>query len=193
MALSLGAGCSKKKPQLPPRAQAPTLTVALPDQIPDATPPPEPSPPTQEAAVREPPKTKPQGHRRTNSRKASPPPANTQNNTQNSVPSNTVAANHPPENPVAETPKPTPTDTAIAETTSQTAPRQEQTTIRLLDETEKNLKGLKGSLTHDEAAMVAQIKSYVSQSRHALSVGDLERANNLAYKAHLLSDALIKR
>jgi hypothetical protein len=188
LALSLGPSCNKKKPQFPTEAQqAPTLTVALPDQIPDAAPPPEPPPPTQEAAVTEPPKTKPQGHRRTNSRKASPPPVNTQN----SVPSNTIAANRPPENPVVETP--TPTDTAIAETTSQTAPRQRQTTIRLLDETEKNLKGLKGSLTHDEAAMVAQIKSYVAQSRQALSAGDLERANNLAYKAHLLSDALVKK
>ena len=63
----------------------------------------------------------------------------------------------------------------------------------MLDETEKNLKGLKGSLTHDEAAMVAQIKSYVAQSRQALYAGDLERANNLAYKAHLLSDALVKK
>jgi hypothetical protein len=40
--------------------------------------------------------------------------------------------------------------------------------------------------------MVEQIKSYVTQSRAAITDGDLVRANNLALKAHLLSDALVK-
>ena len=41
--------------------------------------------------------------------------------------------------------------------------------------------------------MVTQIKSYIAQSRKATSDGDFERAYNLAMKAHLLADALVKK
>ncbi len=41
--------------------------------------------------------------------------------------------------------------------------------------------------------MVAQIRNYMTQSRAATTDGDLLRANNLAVKAHLLTDELIKR
>ncbi len=70
--------------------------------------------------------------------------------------------------------------------------RQKQSTAQLLDETEKRISGLKG-LSHDEEEMLTQIRSYVSQSRKATSDGDFERAYNLATKAHLLSDALVKK
>ena len=41
--------------------------------------------------------------------------------------------------------------------------------------------------------MVTQVKSYISQSRKATSDGDYERAFNLAKKAQLLADALVKK
>jgi hypothetical protein len=41
--------------------------------------------------------------------------------------------------------------------------------------------------------MVAQIKTYIDQSRKATSDNDFERAYNLANKARLLSDALVKK
>jgi len=41
--------------------------------------------------------------------------------------------------------------------------------------------------------MLAQIHSYVNQSKAASDAGDLERANTLASKAHLLSDELAKK
>jgi hypothetical protein len=41
--------------------------------------------------------------------------------------------------------------------------------------------------------MVSQIWSYIAQSRKATIDGDLERALNLAKKAHLLSEALAKK
>jgi hypothetical protein len=53
--------------------------------------------------------------------------------------------------------------------------------------------GLNRTLSHDEEAVVNQIRSYVAQSRKATGDGDFERAYNLATKAHLLSDALVKK
>jgi hypothetical protein len=71
--------------------------------------------------------------------------------------------------------------------------RQKQSTAQLLDETEKTISGLNHSLSHEEEEMLGQIRSYVTQSRKATSDGDFERAYNLATKAHLLSDALVKK
>ena len=85
-------------------------------------------------------------------------------------------------------------DTAIAaDVTSQQLFKQKQTTTELLDSTEKNLKGLNRGLNHDEEIMLTQIKSYIAQSRKATTDGDFERAYNLAMKAHLLAEALLKQ
>ncbi len=97
---------------------------------------------------------------------------------------------HPPANPANEAPP----DTAIAaDVTSAQLIQQKQTTAQLLDATEKTLGGLSHTLSHDEEQMVVQIRSYVAQSRKATTDGDFERAYNLATKAHLLSDALVKK
>jgi predicted ATPase len=71
--------------------------------------------------------------------------------------------------------------------------QQKQTTAELLAATAKNLKSVNRKLNHDEQAMVAQIKTYIDQSRKATSDNDFERAYNLANKARLLSDALVKK
>jgi hypothetical protein len=71
--------------------------------------------------------------------------------------------------------------------------QQKQTTSQLLEETEKTLNGLNRTLSHDEEEIVNQIRSYIGQSRNATKDGDFERAYNLATKAHLLSDALVKK
>ena len=70
---------------------------------------------------------------------------------------------------------------------------QKQTTAELLAATEKNLTSVNRKLSHDEQAMVAQIKTYIAQSHKATSDNDFERAYNLATKARLLSDALVKK
>jgi hypothetical protein len=74
-------------------------------------------------------------------------------------------------------------------TASQTA----QTTTRLLDSTEQSLRGLTRSLSTDEQTTLSQIRSYITQARSALKDQDLERAHNLAVKAHQLSDVLTKQ
>jgi hypothetical protein len=180
----LSVACKKKKPQLPPQSQAPTVAIPVPDEISEAAPPP-PPPPQQEQPVPEPQKPKSQPRHR---KKPAQPPA-TSPDTTAPAGNATVAAAHPPPNPAEGTP-----DTAIAaDVTSEQVTQQKQTTAQMLEAAEKNLNSVKRKLSHDEQAMVAQIKTYIAQSRSATSANDFERAYNLATKARLLSDALVKK
>ncbi len=176
----------KKKPTIPPRLIAPTIPTKLPDSIPL---PPEP-PPVIVAQKPPPPveiKPAPKTHHRNNGTKKTAPataPANAQTT---AAANTTVAGNLPPEPPVP--------DTAIAAVVPQgTAAKDRQTTAEWLDSAEKTVKGLdERTLSDDQKAMVSQIWSYINQSRKATTDGDIERALNLASKAHLLSDALVKK
>ena len=71
--------------------------------------------------------------------------------------------------------------------------RSRQTIEQLLQSTDTNLRSISRQLNDNERAMVEQIKTYMAQARTASTDGDLTRANNLALKAHLLSDELVKR
>jgi len=71
--------------------------------------------------------------------------------------------------------------------------RSRQSVEQLLQSTDSNLRSITRSLSNDERAMVEQIRTYMAQARTASTDGDLTRANNLALKAHLLSDELVKR
>ncbi len=194
-ALLVSTGCAKKKPQLPAQAKAPAEPIAmpLPDEISETTPPPpppqpQPQPPAPEVTVVKPPK-------RHNGKKkiTAVPPASLQATAppaaDASSSNNTVAMAHPPANPAAEA---SPDPAIAADVSNAQLLHQKQSTTQLLDETEKAIGGLKG-LSHDQEEMVAQIRSIVNQSRKATSDGDFERAYNLATKAHLLSDALVKK
>jgi hypothetical protein len=202
--LLFGLGCEKKKPQLPAQAKAPVETVSppLPSEISEEVPPPpppapNPTPPSQPTASVAPPKHRPKKKVTTpapSTQAAANPPATTPSTSTGTGPNTsnsnaTVAAAHPPPNPAAETP---PDPAIAADVTSAQLTRQKQSTAQLLDETEKSISGLKGH-SNDEDEMLTQIRSYVSQSRKATSDGDFERAYNLATKAHLLCDALVKK
>src|SRR3954447_25539239 len=67
-----------------------------------------------------------------------------------------------------------------------------QNTGQLLDATESNLKKLTRQLSDNEQATVRQIRTYIVQAKAAVNDGDLERAYNLATKANLLSNELVK-
>jgi len=59
--------------------------------------------------------------------------------------------------------------------------------------TEENLKKLSArELNADQQQTLNQIREFMEQSRQATAAGDLERAQNLASKARLLSDELVK-
>jgi hypothetical protein len=76
-------------------------------------------------------------------------------------------------------------------TAEQTA--QQRTLDQLTTATTENLKKIEGlQLNPTQQDMVSQIKQFMDQSKTAVAAGDLERGNNLAMKAHLLSDELVK-
>ena len=69
----------------------------------------------------------------------------------------------------------------------------ERSTGQLTSATEENLKKIAGlQLNSSQQEMVSQIKQYMDQSKSAAADGDLDRAHNLAMKAHLLSEDLVK-
>jgi ElaB/YqjD/DUF883 family membrane-anchored ribosome-binding protein len=89
---------------------------------------------------------------------------------------------------------PAPPDTAIAAAMpSAEITKQKENTTQIVDSTENSLKNLSRALSDEEKAMKTQIQSYLQQSRKATTDGDYERAYNLAKKAQLLADALIKK
>lgn len=190
------AGCDqfghKKKASLPPRTIAPTLQVGLPDAIPTPPPPPAPVVVAQEAPKQPEPKPAPKTRHRSSPKKTTPAATNGESTASSNAAGTTTGATTVANNIAPEPPVP---NTAIAAVVpSETATRDKQTTAELLDSAEKTIKSLDDhSLSDDQKAMVSQIWSFIAQSRKATIDGDLERALNLANKAHLLSDALVKK
>jgi hypothetical protein len=73
------------------------------------------------------------------------------------------------------------------------ATRQRQNAERLLGSTGDQLKQLASRpLDGQRQETVDQIRNYMDGSRSALKEGDVQRANTLAEKAHLLTEDLIK-
>ncbi len=190
--LAFQLACHKKqaaqKPKLPGPAEAPTLTQTLPYEIQ-----PEPVPENPETAkVQEPPplpkKTKTRRRSGSTQAKASQP-SNQTSTTQATTPTATAELHPPP------TPANAAAEVAIGpDISSAEAARDRQSTTQLLDTTEKQLKQVDGNtLSSDQRAMLAQIRTYISQSRKAITEGDYERASNLAKKAQVLTDELIKK
>ncbi len=205
VATAITGGCKKKKqPQV---AQAPTLSEPQPappqsQQAPGTSqassqrlpsPPQQSSPSSsQNTQAQAKPKHKP---RPANSHKSAPPKNGAPENTPASrtVTNNTttVAENVPPKITI----KPAISDVGGA--ISATAPHSDDvhdklTTEQLLQSTDDNLKSIKRALTPDELSQVAQIRSFMTQSRSATAESDVVRARNLALKAHLLSDELLR-
>jgi outer membrane biosynthesis protein TonB len=80
-------------------------------------------------------------------------------------------------------PGPTPADATHSQTS----------TDQLLQGAEANLNSITRQLSKDEEAMRTQIKEFITQSRKATTENDPARAHNLAVKARLLSDDLVKQ
>jgi hypothetical protein len=193
--LLAGSGCERKKTsQIPAQAKNPAEPIPspLPSQISEEAPAPAPAPPQQPTEAKsEEPKQPPKR------RKPRKPPAQTPVTAQSTAPpapapaapsTNTLAVAHPPANPAEA-----PADTAIAADVSRAQlTQQKQNTAQLLDSTEKTLGGLH-NLSQEQDQLVTQIRMYVAQSKKATTEGDFERAFNLATKAHLLTDALVKQ
>ncbi len=190
--LALG-GCKKKKPAVPPaQAEAPTVTQPQPEAQPPAPVTSEPNRPQPEAppaettapaAATPAPKPKPKP-RRSTAVKKTPPPAPAPEKPAEKQPSRTVVTEGGAQPAAPQISASMPHDAAI---------HQRLTTAQLLEATDYNLRSVTRTLNADEKAMLQHIRSYMQQSRDATKDGDTERAYNLALKAHLLSDELIKR
>ena len=192
------SGCRKKKPAVPaPQAQAPTIETPAPAQ-PETAPAPAPATSETTTTTTTPapaPAPKPRRH------VAKKPSAGvpTQSN-----PASTVATNgtNPTPPPGANPPnKVVVPDGSAPEPTNQistTMPPDKESetklnTERSLQNTEKNLKGITWAPSGDQRVMIDQIKTYINQSRSANTAGDVVRASNLAQKARLLCDELLKK
>jgi len=74
------------------------------------------------------------------------------------------------------------------------ASSQRQNTTQLLAATDANLKQISSRpMNSSQQDSISQIRKYMEQARAAEQAGDVERAHNLASKALLLSDDLVKR
>jgi hypothetical protein len=70
---------------------------------------------------------------------------------------------------------------------------QQRSTEQLTAAADDNLKKIGGrQLSASQQEMVNQVKQFMDQSKTAVAAGDLERGHNLAQKAHLLSEELVK-
>jgi|HubBroStandDraft_6_1064221.scaffolds.fasta_scaffold218345_1 hypothetical protein len=86
-----------------------------------------------------------------------------------------------------------PTIKLTGETTAAQASQERATTDQLNASTEENLKKIADrQLASSQQEIVTQVQQFVDQSKKAVAAGDLERAHNLALKARLLSDELLK-
>ncbi len=75
----------------------------------------------------------------------------------------------------------------------QQASSQRQNTDQLLVSTEANLKKVAGrQLSASQQESADQIRQYARQANAAVAAGDVERGHNLAVKAHLLSEELVR-
>ncbi|HWR34768.1 MAG TPA: hypothetical protein VN622_02720 [Clostridia bacterium] len=182
-------GCKKKKPPVPsPQTQAPTISAPEPQvQPPPIQPPvtattttpsadkPSVTAPAKPSAVKPKPK-----HRSKKPITATSPKTTTAKNTNKTVADGGSSA----DNNVQISPE-VPRDEMA---------QQRQDTMKLLDSTELNLRKISGRTLSDlDQGTTRQIRNYITQSRLAVQDGDLERAYNLATKAHLLSDEMVKR
>ncbi len=77
--------------------------------------------------------------------------------------------------------------------TEEQASNRRQNINQLLVSTDDNLKRISGrQLNSSQQATLDQIRAYMQQAKSAADSGDLERGHNLATKAHLLADDLLK-
>lgn len=186
-------GCKKKKPAVPPpQAQAPTITQPQPETAP--TPPPvaaepnRPEPEAQPETTTAPPSPAPKPKPKRAHAKPKPP-----------VPA--PSPEKPPEKTAENKPKTVVSDGSTQPATPGLSPamtndqaiHQKLNTNQLLETTDYNLKNLTRALSSGEQSMVQTIRSYMQQSRQASKEGDNDLAYRLAFKAHQLSEELIKR
>jgi hypothetical protein len=173
------------------KTQASGSSQTAPAQAPQSQPPSTPAQPAQETADQPKPAPKPRHRKKTNPANcstAAPAPTSAENSG-SSVQSTPCP---PPKKVVRNGGSEEPAVQLTGGTTAEQA-SHERSTNQLMTATEENLKKIEGhQLSPSQQEMVNQIKQFREQSKTAAAAGDLDRAHNLALKAHLLSDELVK-
>ena len=188
--LGISLGCQHKKPvlvvpQQPPATVAPqpSPTPEQPAQVADQplVPPPEPTPAEQPKTAETP---KPKNGRHAAAKKPSPSVGGEV--AKSTPPKRSVVPaekTEPPSSIGQISPGPTPGDAA----------HSQASTDQLIQGAEANLNSITRQLSKEEEAMRTQIKEFIRQSHTATDQNDPARAHNLAVKARLLSDDLVKQ
>ncbi len=176
VAMLAGAGCKKKSKTVPPTV-APTISVPPPEPEPPPTPPPVLTSPLPNVKQPVPKKPKVKAHK---PKKTAVPPASAEKP-------------EPPKTVVENTTKPADSNVQItAEVPQGAANQRRQQAEDLLQAAESNLRRISRPLSDGEQAMQRQVRNFITQSRLAIQDNDIERAYNLANKANLLSQELVK-
>lgn len=188
--LGISLGCQHKKPVLVMPQQPPATAAPQPTPTPEPTtqaadqplvPVPAPTPAEQPKTAETP---KPKHGRHAAAKKPSPSAGGE------------VAKNTPPKTKIIPAEKTEPA-TSIGQIspgpTPADAAHSQASTDQLLQSAETNLNSITRQLSKDEEAMRTQIKEFIKQSRTATTENDPARAHNLAVKARLLSDDLVKQ
>lgn len=188
--LLLGVGCKKKKQPVvlaaPPTIAAPAPAKIEIPQTPAGTAPATTTPANTSAAS----KPKPVTPKPKKPVAAKPKPVESRPAT---IPPQ-VAQNNPPPRIVIDAGPDTPSPGMISAGMPHSNDiHQRQTTAQLNESTEANIASLRQPLSASQQTLVQQVQSFLAQSRAATTDGDTVRAHNLALKAHLLSDELVRK
>ncbi|MEO6119133.1 MAG: hypothetical protein ABIP12_00475 [Terriglobales bacterium] len=180
------SGCKKKQKPVAGAVIAPTITAPVTTApIPEAQPAPVPDKPPV-VAEKAKPRPRPKPPKRVVVKESPDEPAK--------PPAETIAKATPPRIVVQ------PTSAVPGEGQPSVVPDMSHTqdahtrlsTEQLMLSTEANLKSLKGVLSAEDRSLLQQVQLFMQQSREASQAQDLVRAHNLALKAHLLSDELVR-
>ena len=190
-AMVLIFGCHKKKPPVPAQEPPPEVSTTKAPETPQQ--------PAQQPA-QNPPTTQEQPQTATNPqekpspkhprhppapKKQAPAPAEQEKNTTE------TAKNNPPTRIVIQEGGTSAPGSGKVGAGNDQATSQ-STTQQLIDSAEANLRNIKRQLSAEEQTTVAQIRDLITQSQAATKEGDLAKAHNLALKARLFSDELVK-
>ena len=187
------SGCEHKKPPLIVPQQQPPTVAPSPSPTPEATPPQTAEQPDKPQEGQ--PSAEPSGTAQTQQKEAAKPSRKPSPRKPAGEKSTSEVARNTPNKKIVppEKAEPIPTPAPIAPGPTPADIRAQASTDQLLQLAESNLNGIKRTLSKDEEAMRAQIKVFIDQSRNATKENDPARAYNLALKARVLSDELVKQ
>jgi hypothetical protein len=190
--LALCAGCARKRHPLPPPPQAEAPSLPTPAEMAAVVPPLPPLPAYSPRPVLLNTSVPPESSERASARhrvfRHHGKPESAGNRAPEAVPpatqpaTNTQAASGPPSDvsPIGQ----------LSTASGEGGPADREAIAKLIDSTEKGLDAIKHPLSAREQKTAAQIRTFLAHARNALKTNDLDGAQTLAVKAHLLLQEL---